>query len=310
MGMKKTTLFISACLVAVSAIATVPAELSTMAFENTTPMIDIKAKAPQTNVALVNNEFVNEVNTLVDLKADNSMEAAKAPAADVTAFYLNPAGTLFFGIDRYGYGGNFMVPGVVGPAYNGISGRTWRNYSTKGATYTWTEWYMNKYPKYAQYGEMDANGNWTDSLLAYDVNLSYMSAYLVPMLIADNGEAQDTFMLFAPQAGGLDTVLGEFATAAGCQNSFWTSEDGMWPLTNAIPSYTGRATNYYNRYSTDTETGKIYYCLGASTLTAKTSANADTTVFPAGFITAYEKPMSPLYINDITLNLDAFEYML
>ena len=283
------------------------------------------AKAFQSSVDLQNEEhyvFVNnskeETFALKTLKQDMSealplSEELKVPLKSVagvkearnilkaeaeqapTAFYWKPEGTMFIGVDRTTY--LMYYGGIVGSWLNGVDAWVFPNYSADAENVTYQSWMSNRLGADASdYFSMNEDGDWVDAYTpVLKGNPMYMNSWNMPRQIVSNTLGVDTFALSAYDVSDASFEAGMSLTVAGASYLY---DDGMWPLT-AAPMLDSRLGNLRGLlWST---TSSVQYVYGTEPITVEVSETQDTVLNVDGFLTLYEKPMSPLYVKDITL---------
>lgn len=209
---------------------------------------------------------------------DNPTQAAPmaAPAAlqaeEMTIGYLNPAGTLFLGIDEDGKGTFMRNPGVIGGWSDSIPCWKWINKQTSYRSIKYLTAFSYAYPSYCD-GEnyaVDAWGNFCDTIvasggyqdaLAMDAdgdqgNYWQHATPLQTTRLQDNTETN--FMLLSsaasPEAKNCPLAAGGLPSG--------NSKDGLWPLTNAVS--TTRAGVSMELLDKTRSDGKTHYLFGAS----------------------------------------------
>lgn len=221
------------------------------------------------------------------LKAD----AEQAP----TAFYWKPEGTMFIGVDRTTY--LMVYGGIVGSWLNGVDAWVFPNYSVDATSVNYQSWMSNRMGAEASaYFSMNEDGDWVDAYTpVLKGNPQYMNSWNMPRQIVSNTLGVDTFALSTPDVSDASFDAGLSLTVAGASYMY---DDGMWPLTTA-PMLDSRMGNMRSLLW-DTTDG-VEYIYGTEPITVQVSATQDTVLNVDGFITMYEKPMSSLYVKDITL---------
>ena len=259
-------------------------------------------------------------------------KAAKvAEAAAVDAKYYKPIGSFFCGIgDVYYPSYNVNVPGtsyfvsnptVIGSWLNSYEYWTWPNLAENATALNYVAGFDKVVGK--KYGwDMDKQGNYIDSLAAFWAgNTHSWYSYRMPLQIATDGTNVDSFLLVGPKSTRPDTLLGLPFTAGGIFNE--ATKDGLWPLTNAMfttPEYGGGMGFVWDRDETNHTVSYIFgtepiaYLVGQDTLyeadnvTIKEIVPIYDTVQPSVIEVDYQKPMSPLYIKDVTVALGNLQY--
>ncbi len=229
------------------------------------------------------------------------------------ALYLNPEGSLFCGIDAEGTYFWANYPTIVGSWLNKIDAWKWRNLSTG---YTDIE-YKNAWSMLI--GEdngtsIDAEGNWCDTIPAIIksdwYNYEYYS-WRVPMQIVDNGLEKDSFILMVEHADQMDTLVENayLQTVSGMKCLDWLSPNGMWPLTQAMFTDFDYGFNMDILWEADPNAQTFEYIYGSTpvhdVVEGSMGQDSDVVYRPSELIQFYEKPMSTLYINDISVAINA-----
>lgn len=259
-------------------------------------------------------------------KSYNNVRAARKAAMedDMYAFYMRPEGILNCGIDPLGTYIFVNYPSIVGSWLNGIDAWTWRNYSQDYTKIEYQNAFGNAYPQYAKEGNtIDVDGNWVDSLPAqyrFDANSYY--SYRVPLQIVSNGIEKDSFVTNSEYSTRLDTIIDEMWTISGVKLSnglpyYFYEEDAFpefkdidyWPLTNASFFDIDYGFGMVDVWNADKTTKKVEYAIGSSVVTTKDKAGAEVVYQPTSVIQYFEKPMSPLYIHDVVLPINAVNYV-
>lgn len=248
-----------------------------------------------------------ERNPLVDELSKVSLSEVafpvyKTPSAndETKAFYWKPAGTYFIGID-HGLGNTFQ--GIVGTWLDkDIKAWTFQGGSTNYKDISFQTYFSGMMPD-AYYTDKNA-GTWNDTLVAQmrGSEVSFIS-YDMPYLMVANGNVRDTFTLCADskdyslikrqEAIG---KIGVAATMAGAPYTGHANYDYTWPMTNALTLDCELGNLVQNVYSVE----PLEYFIGTTDVTVEGNA-----ITPDGFVTAYEKPQTELYVRDITLWLEA-----
>lgn len=240
--------------------------------------------------------------------------------------YLNPAGTLFLGMDETGKGTFFKTPGVIGAWSDSIPCWKWLNQRTGYKSVKYQTAFSYAYPSYCdgENYEVDANGNFCDTILAsggyqdaYAMNAAgdegYYWQHATPLQTTKfNDGTEKTFMLLSnslkPSAENCPIAAGGLPSA--------NTTDGMWPLTNAVNiNKSGISMDLIAATEGD---GHVSYYFGSSALTTDsfTIPNAaqtgDSMVYeryrPIAIHTRYDKPQSPLYIKSVSLAIGSDQY--
>lgn len=262
---------------------------------------------------------------------DNPTQAAPmaAPAAlqaeEMTIGYLNPAGTLFLGIDEDGKGTFMRNPGVIGGWSDSIPCWKWINKQTSYRSIKYLTAFSYAYPSYCD-GEnyaVDAWGNFCDTIvasggyqdaLAMDAdgdqgNYWQHATPLQTTRLQDNTETN--FMLLSSAAS---PAAENCPLAAGGLPS-GNSKDGLWPLTNAVSTTRAGVSMVLKKYTA--EDGYVHYLFGSSMLTIDSALVSQEgqentmeyqRVKPLQMITHYDKPQTPLYIKSVSVAMSSSEY--
>ena len=229
-------------------------------------------------------------------EARNVLKVDEAATQAPTAFYWKPEGTMFIGVDR---NTNFLFyGGIVGSWLNGVDAWVFPNYSVGAENVTYQSWVSNNYGADASdVFYVNEDGDWVDAFtpVAFKGDPRYMNSWNMPRQIVSNSLEIDTFALATPDVSDASLEEGLSLTVAGAPYMY---DDGMWPLT-AAPMIDCRLINMRSLLW-DTTDG-VEYIYGTEPITVQVSEEKDTTLNVDGFITLYEKPMSPLYVKDITL---------
>lgn len=262
---------------------------------------------------------------------DNPTQAAPmaAPAAlqaeEMTIGYLNPAGTLFLGIDEDGKGTFMRTPGVIGGWSDSIPCWKWINKQTSYRSIKYLTAFSKAYPSYCD-GEnyaVDAWGNFCDTIVASggyadafamdaDGDAGYYWQHATPLQttrLQDNTETN--FMLLSSAAS---PAAENCPLAAGGLPS-GNSKDGLWPLTNAVSTTRAGVSMVLKKYTA--EDGYVHYLFGSSMLTVDSALVSQEgqentmeyqRVKPVQMITHYDKPQTPLYIKSVSVAMSSSEY--
>lgn len=251
---------------------------------------------------------------------DNAPAARKATMADtLTAFYMRPEGTLNCGIDPLGTYIFVNYPSIIGSWLNGIDAWKWRNYSQNYTEIEYQNAFGIAYPQYADDGNtIDEDGNWVDSFPSkYKFDADSYYSYRVPLQIISTEAEKDSFVTASEYSARLDTIIDQMWTIGGAKLSdglpdYFYDEDGFpefknydfWPLTNASFLDFRFGYSMMGIWNTDKTTKTVEYVMGSSTVTTSTG----TVYKPATVLQFFEKPMSPLYVHDVTLPICAFSW--
>lgn len=262
-----------------------------------------------------------------DVYVDETKEPALAQASpaeeeDLKIGYLNPEGTLFLGMDEKGKGTFIKNPGVIGSWSDTIPCWKWRNQQTGYKSVKYLTSFSKAYPSYCDgenYG-IDAQGNFCDTILASggyqdayamdgDGDAGYYWQHATPLQTTKftDGTEKNYMMLSAdanPSADNCPIAAGGLPSA--------NTEDGLWPLTNAIS--TTRQGISFTLIDNVAADGYVSYYFGSTMLTDSFPVpthdlSGDSMVYerykPVSLTTYYDKPMSPLYVKSVTLALGA-----
>lgn len=251
---------------------------------------------------------------------DNAPAARKAAMADtLTAFYMRPEGTLNCGIDPVGTYIFVNYPAIIGSWMNGIDAWKWRNYSNEYDEIKYENIMTYYQPQYAdEMTFVDEEGNWYDSIAAGEkFDADYLLGYRVPLQIVSKGIEKDSFVTATEYSARLDTIIKEMWTIRGVKLSdglpdYFYDEEGFpefknydfWPLTNASFFDFRFGLSMMGIWNTDKTTKTVEYVMGSSTVTTSTG----TVYKPATVLQFFEKPMSPLYVHDVTLPICALSW--
>lgn len=258
---------------------------------------------------------------------------AQAPAAaqadepqDVG--YLNPAGTLFLGMDEAGKGTFIKNPGVIGAWSDSIPCWIWTNQRATYKSIKYLTSFSAEHPSYCEDEnyEIDLWGNFCDTIVAsgglldayakdadVDVERSYYWQNATPLQTTKfpDGTEKKYLMLSSsknPSASDCPLAIGGLPSA--------NTSDGLWPLTNAISTtQSGVSMNLVQYTAAD---GYVHYLFGSSKYTIDSAAvpnhdmTADSMVYtrinPVRITTHYDKPQAPLYIKSVSLAISSDKY--
>lgn len=236
------------------------------------------------------------------------------------AFYYKPIGSYFCGINN---DENFIPhvfdvyhPTVIGSWLNGYEYWTWPNLATNATSLTYVTSLDQRGLK--GYGwTVDKNMNFVDSITATNFgDPMYLFSYRMPVQIATNEAGKDTFFLYGPGTTRPDTLTMEVWTIGGMLNPY--NANGLWPLTNAMfstPKYGDRQGAIWNLDANNKQVEFIYgtepiallaqidTTFAADNVTIEKLDSIYDTIQPAALWTNYQKPMSPLYVKNITVAL-------
>lgn len=249
---------------------------------------------------------------------------AAANADEQQIGYVNPAGTLFLGMDEAGKGTFFKTPGVIGGWSDSIPCWKWLNKQVGYKSIKYLTAFSYAYPSYSDgenYG-VDEYGNFCDTILASGGYTYYMEAagdegyywqHATPLQTARYQDAADkNFMLlsssFVPSAENCPLAAGGLPSG--------NTADGLWPLTNAVnTNRSGTSIELIDYVAGD---GYVSYLFGSSmytidsVLVPNAAQTADSMTYnrvkPLKITTYYDKPQTPLYIKSISLALGSDKY--
>ena len=262
---------------------------------------------------------------------DNPTQAVPmaAPAAlqaeEMTIGYLNPAGTLFLGIDEDGKGTFMRNPGVIGGWSDSIPCWKWINKQTSYRSIKYLTAFSKAYPSYCD-GEnyaVDAWGNFCDTIvasggyqdaLAMDAdgdqgNYWQHATPLQTTRLQDNTETNFMLLSSAANPDAKNCPLAAGGLPSG------NSKDGLWPLTNAVSTTRAGVSMVLKKYTA--EDGYVHYLFGSSMLTIDSALVSQEgqentmeykRVMPLQMITHYDKPQTPLYIKSVSVAMSSSEY--
>ncbi|MCQ2343205.1 MAG: hypothetical protein MJZ75_06965 [Paludibacteraceae bacterium] len=238
----------------------------------------------------------------------------------VTNGYLNPAGTLFLGLDEAGKGTWFKNGGIVGAWSDSID--HWKFEQTISGSFD-SVVYTNKALKLlasefedTKFFYQDKEHNWYDSLVAsggyeesyeldiYGDNNDYPWPKDMPLQTIYRKDTTESFMLLCSDAKPTVNAAGYIVGGLPSSNT----ADGLWPLTNAVNI--ARDGVSINLIATTDEDAYVHYIFGSDSL------NVDTVVDPSGsvhysrlapvsIVTKYDKPQAPLYVKSISVAMGA-----
>lgn len=330
--MKKLISLLSVAMLATSVFA-IPATAKKMSPELTPKVQAQVATHPGNDFQLEQIQVPFAPKQVIAPKAEPAIKkAAKAVEADaVKAQYYKPIGSFFCGIaDLYYADYGITLPGtsyfkstptVIGSWLNGYEYWTWPNISKNANAIQYVAGFDQKIGK--KFGwDMDAKGNYLDTLAAFYAGDAHSwFSYRMPVQYATDGTNIDTFLLVGPQSARPDTFLGEAFTAGGLFND--ATKDGMWPLTNAMfttPEYGNGMGLVWDRDEKEHTASFIFGTEPIAIATGKDTLYEDDnvtikqiipvydTIQPSIVQVSYQKPMSPLYIKDVTVALCNLEY--
>lgn len=319
-----------------SSIFAAPTTARQMQVENTNLQVREQIAKDHERISFDASQKAVKSYTLKTVSAEQKSQALKNEAAKIknprkavqadgpVASYFKPDGTFFTGIDNVLGTRLFEVyPSVVGSWLNGVETWVWPNYSKNATAVDYTTCYT-KYGLQERGWSIDADGNFVDTLAAGKANLDYLYSWHMPLQNASNTEGKNMFRLIGKKTSRPDTTkLADVMTVGGIlapYEDFEIGEDGMWPLTNAIfstPKYGNGRGFIYDLDSIDEKKYDFSYIFGSTAVvvpgldtTSLDPVIVDTiydTIQPAMLYTYYEKPMSPLYIKDISIALVALQ---
>ncbi len=262
---------------------------------------------------------------------DNPTQAAPmaAPAAlqaeEMTIGYLNPAGTLFLGIDEDGKGTFMRTPGVIGGWSDSIPCWKWINKQTSYRSIKYLTAFSKAYPSYCD-GEnyaVDAWGNFCDTIVASggfadafamdaDGDQGNYWQHATPLQTTRLQDNTETNFMLLSSAANPDAKNCPLA-AGGLPSG--NSKDGLWPLTNAVSTTRAGVSMVLKKYTA--EDGYVHYLFGSSMLTVDSAlvsqeGQENTMEYqrakPVQMITHYDKPQTPLYIKSVSVAMSSSEY--
>lgn len=268
--------------------------------------------------------YVNDADIHTATQAPAQVEAESTDAPDLG--YVNPAGTMFLGMDESGKGTFFGAPGVIGGWSDSIPCWKWQNKRTAYKSIKYLTAFSEAYPQYCDgenYG-IDKYGNFCDTILssggyqdAYamdaDGDAGYYWQHAVPhQTVKYEDNTEKTFMLLS---SSLKPSAKNCPLAAGGLPS-GNSSDGLWPLTNAVNvTKSGISMELIDNIAGD---GYVSYLFGSSMYTTDSVAvpnvaqTADsmtyTRIRPVQLTTRYDKPQTPLYVKSVTLAVGSDKY--
>lgn len=239
--------------------------------------------------------------------------------------YLNPAGTLFLGMDEGGKGTFFKNPGVIGAWSDSIPCWKWLNQRTAYKSVKYLTAFSKAHPSYcedANYG-IDLYGNFCDTILAsggyqdaYAMDAAgdegYYWQHATPHQTTKYNDGSEKVYMMLSNAS--KPSADKCPLAAGGLPSSNTS-DGLWPLTNAVNI--SRAGTSVELLAYTAEDGYVHYLFGSSKYTVDSFATQgvieqDSMVYeryaPVKLTTRYDKPQAPLYIKSVTMMLCSDQY--
>ncbi|MBR0194888.1 MAG: hypothetical protein IJQ32_01390 [Paludibacteraceae bacterium] len=262
------------------------------------------------------------VNEAEEIAAPQAAPAAKQDEEQKIG-YLNPAGTMFLGMDEKGKGTFIKSPGVIGSWSDSIPCWKWINQQKGYKSVKYLTAFSNAYPSYCDgenYG-IDTWGNFCDTILASG---GYQDAYAKDA----EGDAGYYWQQATPHQttkfpDGTEEIYMMLSSAAkpsanSCPLAAGglpsgNSADGLWPLTNAVS--TTREGISFELIENVAGDGYVSYYFGSSMHTVdsvsipKYDLSGDSMTYdrykPLKLTTFYDKPMSPLYIKSVTLALGA-----
>ena len=313
---------------------------SVFAIPATTKRMAIELPAPQENAAQFRQSpyvFDVQPTQMTPAQAAQTKEVKKQAMTPVRkavmegeteapkALYFKPIGSFFLGMGNLATSlvpsyaevvFDFFYPTVYGSWLNGYEYWLWPNLSQNATNVTYLILEDKEYPDDAPAGwTTDAQGNFIDSTSATsNRDFGYYSSIRVPLQIASNEAGNDMLYLIGEETTRPDTILYNARNQAGRYNKY--SSDGMWPLTNAIfstPKYGAGTSLVWDRDTIEKTVSYIYgtepiaLVVDLDTLYEADEVTIDTiipiydTIQPSVLQVDYQKPMSPLYIKDITV---------
>jgi hypothetical protein len=264
------------------------------------------------------------VDETVKPSVPKAAPAAQKAEVDMSIGYLNPAGTMFLGIDEKGAGTFINAPGVIGGWSDSIPCWKWINKQLVYKSIKYNTAFSKAYPAYCD-GEnyaVDEFGNFCDTILASggyqdayakdaDGDAGYYWQHATPhqtTRMTDGTEV--TYMMLSTAA---NPSADDCPIAAGGLPSANTS-DGLWPLTNAVSTTrAGVSVDLVDYIAGD---GYVSYLFGSSDFTVdsvsvpKADLSGDSMTYdrfkPVQLIVHYDKPQTPLYVKSISLALGSY----
>lgn len=332
--MKKFFTLVTAAVMA----TTMWAEVPTTFVQNQRTLPQEQSKATTLDVQKVQSTFATELSTFKVLPESaidrqsvgtTKMTRKASMAESPVALYMQPEGTLLGSIDKAGLGLFMTYPAVFGTWMNGVDVWKWRNYSQN---YTKIE-YQNAFgiarPEYASLANsIDSEGNWLDTIPAQEKfdPTSYLG-YRIPLQIVSNGLEKDSFALLSFASHRLDTLIENMWTISGIKMSDAFNIEGwkelydwfpelktpFWPMTQAqfydIAMEEDENEPFFEIIGTLNKTEKTYqYCMGSTKIDVKKQDGSTVTYQPSGILQIFDKPMSPLYVHDVTLPISALTF--
>jgi len=248
----------------------------------------------------------------------------KTADEEMTIGYLNPAGTLFLGMDTKGAGTFMSSPGVIGGWSDSIPCWKWINKQTGYKSIKYLTAFSKAYPSYCDgenYG-IDAYGNFCDTIVASggyqdayaknaDGDAGYYWQHATPLQTVRTAEGKEANYMMLSTAANPSADACPIA-AGGLPSG--NTVDGMWPLTNAVSTTrAGVSMEVVDYIAGD---GYVSYLFGSSEYTVDSVAvpNAEMTgdsmtytrVKPVELIVHYAKPQTPLYVKSITMAIGSY----
>ena len=261
------------------------------------------------------------VDETVKPSVPKAAPSAQKAEVDMSIGYLNPAGTMFLGIDEKGAGTFMGNPGVIGGWSDSIPCWKWINLHSGYKSIKYLTEFIKEYPSNnegANYG-IDERGNFCDTILASGGYTYYKDIngdegfwhHATPLQTVRYSDGTEMSYLMLSSAA--DPTKGTCPIAAGGLPSGNTS-DGLWPLTNAISTtQAGVSIDLIENIAGD---GYVSYLFGSSEYTVdsvsvpKADLSGDsmtyTRVKPLGLTVHYNQPQTPLYIKNITMAIGSY----
>jgi len=247
----------------------------------------------------------------------NSIRASKRVSADTLnkAGYLPPVGTLFLGMDP-DCNGTWMhgKNGVIGAWSDTIPCWVWTN-NIQGE-YSKVEYTNQQIKKYGSYIEdgyyfTDALGNFYDTIVAaggwseyYKMgangNAGYPWQNAIPLqTVTWKNDETEKYMFLTESTDPTTSNAGIAVGGLTCGNT----EDGLWPLTQAI-NVTKEGTSFELLQGSDYDSYPHYF-FGTDSLNTDTTSKPYQRTAIKTIAVNYEKPQAPLYIKSISLAVGA-----
>lgn len=295
-----------------------------------------QSKATTLDVQKVQATFATELSTFkalpesaIDRQSVGTTKISRkaSVAESPIAFYMQPEGTLFGSLDKGGVGLFMEYPAVIGTWMNGVDAWKWRNYSQDYTTIEYQNAFGIAHPEYASLANgIDAEGNWLDTLPAQEkFDPSSYFGYRVPLQIVSNGVEKDSFATLSFASHRLDTLIENMWVISGAKMSEAFNVSGwstlydkypelktpFWPMTQAkfYDIALDEDEPFFEFLYNYDKTAKTYqYIMGSTALEIKKQDKSTVTYQPAGALQIFEKPMSPLYVHDVTVPIGAVSW--